>query len=162
MAKLGFKDWLTDQAKRASSPHEVALKMKEWTTPLDMLFGQMETWIRDEDPQQIIKISKANVTLEEEEFGTYTAPSIRFAIGLRFVEAVPIARNVLGPANDSNLSPIGGEGRVDLKGGVDKIQIYRIRDAQRAKRWVIVNQDQLTFKDLDKAAFQKAIQGLFS
>ncbi len=39
-----------------------------------------------------------------------------------------------------------------------KWHLYRVRGTENQHRWVIVAQDQLTFKDLDKATFEDALQ----
>ncbi|MBI2803906.1 MAG: hypothetical protein HYX68_02870 [Planctomycetes bacterium] len=162
MGNTSFKEWLIEQ-KRHANPRQVAVKKKEWIDALEKLFAEITAWIREDDSDGIVRITKETTKIDEEEFGTYSAPLLRFDLNNRTVAAIPIARNVLGPAAEIGpLAPIRGEGRVDLKGGGEKIQLYLVRDSQDQRRWVIANQDRLTFRDLDKTAFEESLQSLFS
>jgi hypothetical protein len=163
MGKLSFKDWLTEQTKKQPTEQEIAKKIQDWLDALDSLYTQMSNWLRQDDPGRVVKIWQASEAIEEEELGIYSAPSLRFVINHRTATVMPIARNVIGPAPGSGpLASLRGEGRVDLASGVDRFHLYRVRDSQDKSRWVIVNQDQLTFKDFDKETFQNALQRLFS
>ena len=163
MGKLSFRDWLTEQTNKQPSQQEIAQKKQEWLEAIDSLYTQMHDWLRQDDPGQLIKTWEASETIEEEELGIYSVPSLRFVMNHRMVTAMPIARNVIGPASGGGaLAPIRGEGRVDLKSGVENFHLYRVRDSQNKTRWIIVNQDKLTFKNLDKDAFENALQHLFS
>lgn len=162
MGALSFKDWLTEQQKKQPSDEEREQKKQEWLNALEALYGQLHAWVRQDDPQEIMKIWRASETIEEEELGFYQAPSLRFVLHHHLVAAKPVARNVIGPGRGGSLPYIKGEGRVDLTDGVRKWHLYRVRGTENQHRWVIVAQDQLTFKDLDKATFEDALQRLFS
>ncbi len=162
MGKQSFRDWLKDQTNKQPSEQDVARKKQEWLDALDSLYGNMHSWLRQDDPAELIKIRTASATIEEEELGIYSAPALWFMMNHRTVTAVPIARNVIGPFSGGDLAPTRGEGRVDLRGGVENLHLYRVRDPNNEIRWIIVNQDKLTFKDLDKDAFENALQHLFS
>ncbi len=166
MGALSFKEWLADQQKKQPSNEEREQKKKEWLHALESLYGQLRTWLSQDDPQEVVKTWMGSESIEEEELGVYSAPSLKFVLHHRMVTAKPVARNVIGPARSGVLTepiaPVRGEGRVDLTDGLRTFHLYRVRDVENKPRWVIVNQDQLTFKDLTKVAFEDALQSLFS
>src|SRR5262245_21633122 len=121
MGKISFRDWLAEQTSKRPGEQEVAQKKQDWLDALESLYTQTSTWIREDDPAGAIKIWRSSETIEEEELGTYSAPSLFFVLNQRRVAAIPIARNVIGPGRSAGpLAPIRGEGRVDLTGGIDR------------------------------------------
>lgn len=164
MSALSFKDWLTEQTRSHAKEQEIAQKKEDWLNALYALFRQMREWLRQDDPQGVIKLQESFVELVEEEFGEYSAPSLRFDLNGHTAVAMPIARNVLGPSREygPNAS-IRGIGRVDLLRAGEKIHLFRIRDVQNQTRWVITRDDgSMTFEDLTRESFESALQRLFS
>ncbi|MCI0378673.1 MAG: hypothetical protein L0215_13785 [Gemmataceae bacterium] len=166
MAASSFKEWLAEQHKKLPSEQDQQQKKEEWLNALESLYVQLHAWLRQDDPQEIVKTWTSSETIEEEDLGVYSAPLLHFVLNHRMVTAKPVARNVIGPARGGGpagpIHPVRGEGLVDLQGSARTVHLYRVRDVENKHRWVIVDQDQLTFKDLDKATFEDALQRLFS
>jgi len=166
MATSSFKDWLAEQHKKQPSEAERARKLDEWLNALESLYGQLYAWLREDDHEEVVKTWRDSEAIEEEELGIYSAPSLRFVLRGKTVIAKPVARNVIGPGRSGGpigpIHPVRGEGRVDLKGSDGLFHLYRVRDVENKLHWVIMDQDQLTYKELDKAAFQDALRRLFS
>jgi hypothetical protein len=166
MGVSSFQEWLAKQQKQLPSEEVRAQKKEEWLDAIESLYSQLYSWLRQDDPQEVVKTWRGSDTIEEEELGIYSVPLLHFVLNHRMVTAKPVARNVIGPARSGGptgpIQPIRGEGRIDLKGSGRTLHLYRVRDIENNQRWIIVDQDQLTFKDLDKAAFEDALQRLFS
>ena len=168
MATSSFKEWLTEQSKKALSEDEREDKKREWLRSLESLYSQLRSWLREDDPEEIVKTSDGTETIKEEEFGAYRAPSFRFQLSQRRVTATPAARNVIGPRR-GEWGASHAEGRVDLTNGVTTFHLYRLRDADDKLYWAIVPPREPqslaigeTCEILDKQTFQKALRRLFS
>lgn len=79
---------------------------------LSGLFLNIETWITSDEHG--LSIDKSERSLDEEEYGIYSAPQLTIlnADGDKIAEVVPIAASVLG-----------ANGRVDIKGRYDNVTI---------------------------------------
>jgi hypothetical protein len=157
----GFRDWLAEQAEREGSAEQRRQIIEEWKDAVAELFAQMVRWLAEEDTHQVLTVETGLTHKEEEGLGPYDIAALRINLSARFVELVPLGRNVVGGIGKKGDLGLRTEGRVDMRTRARKYVLYRVAD-EEGKRWVIVDDDDDTIQNLSKEAFVTALQELLS
>ena len=156
-----FKEWLAQQAAADRSEASSQQVIDAWTGEVSSLFNQVERWLDQDDPQQVLRRRASRIARHEQDLGRYEAPALSVSLRNRTVDLIPIARNVVGAVGARGNLGIRIEGRVDMTNGADKYMLYRAVYPAGPK-WVIVDDDTYTVRDLDKETFEEVLQALLS
>lgn len=133
-------DFLNEQAaqERAEAP-ERERKRDEWIQAIERLLQSMEEWIREADRQAILHVERTRVEHREQGLGHYSAPCLIVTLGIKRIDVVPVARNVVGRVlRDGAAEPSPLQGRVDVTDGVMKHTLYRLTDL-RPDEWIYLH-----------------------
>jgi len=159
--KLTFKDWLAQQGAEDSGEADRTRTVEEWADDSSRLYADIIRWLAADDADRLLKVSSNKIPREEQGLGRYEVPTLSIHLRNRVVDLIPVARNVVGSTGTRGDLGVRAEGRVDMTNGADKYMLYRaIYPA--GPRWVIVDDDTYTVRDLDKDAFEAALQDLLS
>ncbi|HEX4613522.1 MAG TPA: hypothetical protein VH092_35395 [Urbifossiella sp.] len=93
--------FLKEQSERlrASEPDRTA-KLMEWKESVRRLMAQLEEWVREADPQQLIAIDESlSQRLAESKLGVYYTSRLSLQLGAQQIWVIPKARNVLAVLN---------------------------------------------------------------
>jgi hypothetical protein len=157
-----FKDWLAQQAAKELSADQRSKLISEWTGAVGDLFNQIMRWLAEDDSSGVLTVETGKVQKVEEGLGAYDVATMRISLAARaVVDLVPLARNVVGGIVKRGDLGLRVEGRVDMTNGAEKYLLYRAVTPS-GKKWVIVDDDDYSVKDLDKDAFEAALQDLLS
>jgi hypothetical protein len=159
--RLGFKEWLTAQAKREGSAEERRRVIEEWKGSVADLFAQVIRWLAEEDTEKVLEVQSGTTQREEEGLGAYDVLTLRIILASRFVDLIPLGRNVVGGIGPKGDIGLRAEGRIDMRSRTRKHMIFRVASGE-GKKWVLVNDDDYTIRDLDKDTFESALQDLLS
>jgi hypothetical protein len=158
--KPQFKEWLAEQAEREAGAEQRRRIVEEWKDAVSQLFAQIIRWLADEDARQVLTVETGTTHKDEEGLGPYDVSAMRINLASRFVELIPLGRNVVGGVGKRGDLGLRAEGRVDMRNRTRKYALYRVAD-QDAKRWVLVDEDD-SIGGLTKEAFLSALQDLLS
>jgi hypothetical protein len=156
-----LKEFLAEHAEieRGRADEKRAIQ-QEWISALRRLIQQIQEWLADSDPEHLLEIEERYHEIREVDVGVYTAPGLVIHLEAREVRLVPIARKVVGPHLSNGFIQVRRAfGRADLIGGGKKYLLYRSR-TDPADEWVIVEDDGFRVKELDRQAFEEALQSL--
>jgi hypothetical protein len=156
-----FKEWLAGQAESEASAEHRKRIIEEWKEAVAHLFSQMMRWLVEEDSRQVLTVETGMTRKEEEGLGAYDIAALRINLSTRFVELVPLGRNVVGGIGSRGDLGLRAEGRVDMRTRSRKYMLYRVADTE-GKKWVIVDDDDYAMQNLTKEAFVTALQDLLS
>ncbi len=157
-----LREFLDEQAERLKTePSKAAARRDEWVAAVGRLLAQIRDWIAEADPGHVLTVEERTVTIREEMIGSYEVPALTIILGIRSVRVEPIARNVMGPLEQTRAyRPIRVFGRVDLTNGLEKYKIYR-GSKEPDSRWFITNEDGYESRPFDRDAFEATLQSLF-
>ncbi len=159
--KLGFKEWLAEQAKRQGSVEQRRRLIEDWQDAVTELFATILQWLREEDTEQVLTVETGKRSKEEEGLGAYEVAALRINLAAKFVELIPEGRNVVGGIGRSGDLGFRAEGRVDLRNRTRKYMLFRVASTA-GRKWVIVDDDHYAIQDLTKDTFVAALQDLLS
>lgn len=112
-------DFLRQQKQDAEAEHEQvnwAEIRGSWTSDLHALISQFKEWLRDAVAERLLTVEEHDVTISEDDLGTYQAPALAIcAPRSRSVQIVPKARLI-----------VGGKGRVDFESGPNRATLIRV------------------------------------
>jgi hypothetical protein len=152
-----FSEFLRQQAEK----HQAEVRagkatVDEWRIALERLFAQLRAWLKESDPEGIIKIEEGNQDVTEPGLGRYRVPHLILRAFGKWIGIIPKARKTVGTAKPPQKSaPQRAAGRVDITDELRRYVLYRFRD-DSGDVWVI-DDLQSEPKPLDKEAFEKAL-----
>jgi hypothetical protein len=149
-------DFLKEQAERLAQP-DIKTQLDRWIQSEQRLIRDLEQWLKEADPQSVLKMTKANHELREEKFGSYSAVHrMTIDLGGRRVEIVPRGGSVGGviPLEDGRTVPI--HGLVDMTNDIGRYRLYRIPDNAEG-RWFIKHESWERAKSLERSIFEAAM-----
>ncbi len=157
-----LKEYLEIQADEALRMKEEREQIiKEWTTSIYNLIGQVRVWLNDADPHHILEISTASHRIREEKIGGYDAPGLIVRLNAREVRLIPISRYNVGPFTTLGEARIDRSfGRVDLTEGGLKYTLYRIQ-TEPSDKWILIDDEDYIPRVLDRKGFEEAVLDLF-
>ena len=156
-----FKEWLAAQAAVEAGDDNRRRLVEEWKEDIIGLFVQVINWLAEDDNSQVLKLERGLIKKDEEGLGSYEVAAMRITLGSRFVELVPLGRNVVGGIGSRGDLGFRSEGRVDMRSSSQKYMLYRIV-SEGGRSWVIVDDTDYQVKTLTKGNFEAALQDLFS
>lgn len=108
------------QASQRNSQNAGAIK-ERFQGYLDVLFGQVNEWLKDYIENGTVKVDFQNVELHETPIGSYQVKKAIFYIGSKKMEMLPVGAAI-----------IGALGRVDLIGEIGAAKLLVVpKDAQK-------------------------------
>jgi hypothetical protein len=159
--RLSFREWLAKQAEQEGSVDQRRQMIEDWKDAVAQLGAQVIRWLAEEDVQGVLTVQTGMTQKEEEGLGPYDIAALRIYLASRFVDLVPVGRNVVGGIGPQGDLGFRAEGRVDMQSRTQKYMLYHVASGD-GKRWVIVDDDVYAIRDLDKATFIAALQDLLS
>jgi hypothetical protein len=133
---------------------------QEWIGAVRRLLDQMTEWLRDADPEHLLKIKECDHKLREIDVGVYTAPGLEIRLGTQDLQVIPVARHVVGRDLSNGLVEVARAfGRVDLTDGDKSFLLFRSRK-DPDDEWVVLEDDGLRAKRFDRESFEEAMIGL--
>ena len=148
--------------KKAEEQRDVPARERreEWVASLDRLWDQVVAWLKEDDPEGFLAISRGTTSLTERGLGTYDAPTLDISVGGSEVSMRPIARNVVGSVDLPGRAPRRADGCVDIADRSTRYRIYRIVEDGR-EAWYAVG-ERHKVSPLDKARLEEILQDLLS
>lgn len=98
---------------------------KEWLAALDGLFGDIEGWIAPAVKEGLLRVSRSDMEIIEEDIGAYHAPILEIRDDRLLVRLMPVGARVAGVVVSGGTRHIGLRGRIDLVCGPIQIPIVR-------------------------------------
>lgn len=149
-------DFLKEQARRLDQP-DTKKQLERWVQSEQALIRQLEAWLKEADPEGILKIEKSNHELREEKFGAYDAVlRMRVDLGGRRVDIVPRGGAVGGAILIDNDQSVPIRGWLDMTNDIDRYRLYRILD-DAGERWCIKLDFAKHAVPLTQASFESAM-----
>lgn len=136
------------QFREASGPEQ----LKEWGESLGELFTQFKGWLSDAMANGLLRLEEDPVSIREERFGVYVAPSLRvIAPRGEVVRIVPKGRLV-----------VGAQGRVDLECSPKRAMLVQKGLSHWQFAELAPDRGGWTFKDLTEESFWETLRFLLS
>jgi hypothetical protein len=133
---------------------------QEWIGSVMRLIEQIKEWLREADDEHLLEIEGKWHRLREIDVGVYHAPGLVIRLEAREVQVTPVARMVVGPELSNGLIRVDHAfGRVDLSDGEKTFLLFRAR-MDPSDEWILVEDEGFTVDQLDRQAFEKAMQSL--
>jgi hypothetical protein len=106
----------------------------EWLGALHRLLGQIQDWLRQSDPEEVLELVPYKVERVEERLGVYDAPALQIRLNTESADVVPMGRYTHVPPSIRNVAHVqqrqylhltdverywlnGPVGRVDITNG---------------------------------------------
>ena len=162
-----FQEFLGRKAEK-SGIRERNRQRDEWLGAIRRLLDQIEGWLKDADPENLLEIVSYDVERVEGRLGIYDAPALKIRLGTDEVDVVPVGslrdRTLAGPGDDVALGIEGtngpAAGRVDVTNGERKYLL--LRDASSGTdRWYVLD-DRSEAAVLDRARLESILEDLWS
>ena len=143
----------TIRARKAKRREE----LEGWKAALNDLFGQLDGWLAETDPDGLLDRSADPVTINDPSLGVYAAPARQIRLGDQVIEIVPRARRVAAAVRlETQPRPFRPEGLVEMRDlGTPFRSLYRHPEGG----WYIQNQrpsDEFA-RPLDRDRFEDAL-----
>jgi hypothetical protein len=157
---LSFEDFLRDKAKEFGI-EDRHRRRREWVDAIQRLLYDIRGWLRLSDPTEILDVEQYTVMRTEQGLGTYEAPALNIRLGPSEVNVLPMSREVPFYAiKGASGTPTEFAGRVDITGGLRKLNILR-ENPNGEEKWQIRDErNQFTY--LDRERFLRLLQDLLS
>lgn len=152
-------EFLKERAQKERAEHGDRKQIREdWVRAVDRLTNQIEQWLRNADPDQVLEIEPHGVERREELTGYYLVQGLRVRLGAREARVVPVSRFVVpGPPFTGELRP---HGRVDITNGESSYSLLRVLD-RPGGRWML-SDERRGLRDFDQAEFEAIMQDLLA
>ncbi len=121
--------------------------LKEWLGELVELRNRLLYWLRPAISAGV-KVKLPQIEISEEILGTYKAPALEIAFGLRRALIRPVARII-----------VGGQGRVDIESPLGNFLLIR-RSPEAG--WFLIRKSWDDAKPLTEEVFADLIKDIFS
>lgn len=152
-----LKDFLREEsAKREALLTANKSVIEEWRDGIERLFQQLQEWLAENDPGQVIQIRTLQKTISEPGLGEYSVPILDLHILGKWIAILPKARRTVGSAHPPKKQhPERATGRVDITDEGRRYILYRFPNGDQ-DLWMI---DDLRSepKVLDRATFEAAL-----
>lgn len=158
---IGFKEWLVEQAVQEGSIAERRKLIEQWTDSVANLFAKIIAWLDEDDTRKVLTVQAGKIQRREEELGVYDVATMRISLSAKAVDLIPLAKNVVAGMGKRGELGFRAEGRVDMTNGAEKYMLYRVVTSE-GEKWVLVDDDKYSVKDLTKETFEAALQDLLS
>jgi hypothetical protein len=135
------------KAEEQAEGENLQRRKSEWLRSLEKLFSKIEEWLSEPVSQDLIKLGRETVALDEYKLGTYNAPRLVLQVGHETVYVEPVGSII-----------IGAKGRVDVKRGGTSFKLILTHE----DKWGILEPDRTVAEQLDESTFTKALQDLLS
>jgi hypothetical protein len=157
-----FTQFLREQAAR----HEAVARagkavVDDWRMAIQRLFDQMRAWLRESDPDGIIKIEMRPHELAEEGLGRYLVPRMDLTAFGKWVGIIPKARNTIASAQlPQKAAPERALGRVDITDEIRRYVLYRFPQEGADDVWMFEDLRSEP-KPLEQQTFETALMSYF-
>ena len=155
-----FTEFLRQKAaEHGVEAEENQATIAEWRDAVRRLFDQVREWLKQSDPDGIIKIEESELGMNEPGLGRYTIPALNLRCFGNWVGLLPKARRTIGTAKPPwKTEAVRATGRVDMTDDIRRHFLYRLSAAD-GDAWYI--EDQLSGKQspLDRQTFETALMG---
>ena len=159
---ISFKEFLASQEDRLRAEHLTRIETREkWAEAVASLIGQIEAWIKESDPDGLVKIRHKSAERDGWPQEIPVIERMELALGKQVVQVLPVAMDILGP----RWKPAPGRwtGRVDLGGESDHdYELFRFTSEDDTEAWYLRDTKIYQLKLLDQASFDAALVDLFS
>lgn len=125
--------------------------------------GKLVLWMQQEltraDTERVLEVRQVPRQVREKGVGAYDVPGLSVSLGLRLVEVIPIARNVVARFDPVIAPSERASGLIDLTNGTLTFRLYRFL-TDEGETWKIVDPLEHSIKDFGQEAFEEAMQRL--
>jgi hypothetical protein len=134
-------------------------KRDEWIVAVRHLLDQIQTWLKEADPEGLLDFLDLEFEKAEVGLGRYKVPGLKIGVGDLAVQVVPVARNVVG---SSRFLGDGAQviGRVDITDGIRKYILRRIQK-EGSECWEVMDEEYGT-AILDRPRLEAILQDLLA
>lgn len=154
----GLRDYLQEKAKEHNMVERLE-RRREWVAAVTRLIEQLETWLREADPQRLLSVYRTMRPALEQHLGHYEVPGLEVVFGDTQVRIIPMGRHVLR-SGDLGSPQTRAAGRVDITDGAKKYYLFRyVLDS--TDQWVVQHWNG-TVKNLDREVFDEIMLELLS
>ncbi len=123
---MSMQDLMEKLRERPKTVEEHRQEQKrEWLAALNALFEEIERWIAPAAQEGLLRVSRSEVEIIEEDIGSYHAPILEIRDDRLLVRLVPVGARVAGVVVSGGTRHIGLRGRIDLVCGPIQIPIVR-------------------------------------
>jgi hypothetical protein len=133
-----FRDFLHHQAQKHQAEVTAGkATVEEWRTAIEQLFRQIREWLKQSDPEGVIKIDEAQEEIREPGLGHYAVSRLNLRALGKWIGIIPKARKTVGTVKPPQKSvPERAEGRVDITDELRRYVLYRFREDGRDVWWI--------------------------
>ncbi len=155
-------EFLKKQERQPSGSREdVIRKRTAWCQAVDGLIQRLSDQLKAADDEGVLQIHRVPYSLREQGIGFYTIDGLIIALGDRYVEVIPVGRNVATTFDEGTTPSRYAEGRIDLTNGTEKYRLYRfVVDGK--DEWWLMNDWAYRIRRFDEAAFEEVMQRLLA
>ena len=158
--ETSFQEFLEQKATATGGPERLRLRA-EWLAALQRLYSQMESWLRESDPGNLLEFEVVHELEYDPALGTFHMPKMFIRIGEATIQVRPMGRKVIGSSR-AELGPNRRvEGRVDVEERHDKVILYRVVDDSGDESWFVAGKFG-GLAPLDHAAMESVLRDLWS
>jgi hypothetical protein len=140
----------------------------EWLGALNRLLDQIQDWLRELDPEDVLELITYQVERVEERLGVYDAPALKIRVNTDAAEILPMGRFAMRPLSLQGLLlqnmpsiPVDQqrhEGRVDITNGERRyVLLRRIEDGH--DRWYALRKMDRAVP-FDRTCFEEILKDL--
>jgi hypothetical protein len=128
---MTMHDLIEKLKARPMTPEEQRDEQKrEWLGALRKLYTDIESWVRPAVAEGVLKTSRSEIEIVEQDFGEYMAPLLEIRAGGLTIRFLPVGARVVGVVATGGHRLVGLRGRVDLECGPIRIPLVRAADNQ--------------------------------
>ena len=154
----GLRDYLQEKAKEHNMVERLE-RRREWVAAVTKLMEQLETWLREADPQRLLSVYTTMHPKLEQHLGHYDVPGLEVVFGDTQVRIIPVGRAVLS-SGDLGSPQMQAVGRVDVSGSGRKFYLFRYV-VDGTDQWVVQHWNG-TVRKLDREVFDEIMLELLS
>jgi hypothetical protein len=155
-----FREFLAEKAREDGSVAERKNRRNEWVAAVNRLLDQFRRWLKEADANDLLEVYPLDFDKLEKGLGPYHVSGLKIGLGDAAVEVVPVGRNTMGFVGpDGNM--IRAAGRIDVRGGARKYQLYRTLNHDM-ESWRVVDDDHHKGATLDQTTFENMLLDLLS
>ena len=148
------------QEQRATKAQRMEA-IAEWKQALDSLISQLERWLHEADPKNVLKVERIPVTIRERCLGIYEVEGLRVWLKYQDFRVEPNARYPGRPFREDAMGNPVRDGMVSLDGGHPAYTLYR-RKTEGGDEWTIVDDRTYEPRALDQSTFEDAVYKLLT
>jgi hypothetical protein len=152
MGVAEFRKLIAEEKAAAATrpPVDWAARRAEWQKAVNVLFADIERYLREFTEAGDVSVERHPVNLHEANLGSYTLEAMNITVFSKTFELVPKGRNV-----------IGANGRVDLRGPLGYVRL--VLSAEKDGAWEMIPASRPSPRHkLSKSTFLEALVELSS